>query len=65
MNNMMRGKIEACIELSDGNAEQFRFNVMKTTSLTFEGFHNLNATDVAYEMLKRGESINDVINATL
>ena len=65
MNNMMRGKIEACIELSDGNAEQFRFNVLKTTGLTFEGFHNLNATDVAYEMLMRGESIDDVIKAVL
>lgn len=65
MNDIMRGKIEACIELCEGDAEKFRSYVIATTGLTVQGFHHLNMTDVAFEMLKRGESVDDVIEAVM
>jgi len=65
MNNFFRGKIEACIELSEGDAEKFKKWSIKVTSLTDQGFHQLTITDTAYQMLKRGESISATINATL
>lgn len=65
MNDLFRGKVEACLELSNGDQEVFKTNVMKVTSLTDKGFHELNMTDVAYEMLKRGESVDNAINAVL
>lgn len=62
MNDIMRGKIEACIELSDCDAEKFKRDVMKVTGFTEKGFNNCAVTSVAYNMLKRNESINAVIN---
>jgi hypothetical protein len=65
MNDYMRGKIEACIELSDGDAEKFKQDVIKVTGLTDQGFHNLNMTDVAFDMLNRGEDLNEIMDAVL
>jgi hypothetical protein len=65
MNDVMRGKIEACLELSEGREYKFKKDVMKVTGLTDGGFHLLNITDVAYAMLRRGEKLETVINTVL
>lgn len=63
MNTTMAVKIETCIELCNGNANTFKKNVLKVTSLTDKGFHELGMTDVAFNMLQRKESIRDILNA--
>ena len=65
MNDIMRGKIEACLELCECDAEKFRAYVMATTGLTQQGFHNLNLTDVAFDMLNRGEDLEAIMDAVL
>jgi len=65
MNDIMRGKIEACIELSDGDAKTFRKIAMKVTGLTTIGFNSIESLNKAYRMLDDGRSINDTIHCCL
>jgi hypothetical protein len=65
MNNFTLGKIESCIEISNGDHNEFKRLVKKTTSLTDIGFHSCGVTDVAYKMMKRKEKIEDIIKAVI
>lgn len=65
MNTILATKIETCLELCNSDPDAFKKYVLKVTSLTDKGFHDLNRTDVAFEMLKRGESVEDTIKAVI
>jgi hypothetical protein len=60
MNDWMSGKIEACIEISEGSSENFKTLVMKTTELTSEGFHNMKPLNKAYKMMEQKNDINTI-----
>lgn len=65
MNDWMSGKIEACIEVSEGSSEKFKALVLKTTDLTGEGFHEMQPLNKAYQMMEQGYDIDSICKTVL
>lgn len=65
MNDFFRGKIEACIEISDGDPQKFKKMVMRVTGISPSGFKVLPMTSKAFLMMKRKEKLGDIIDAVV
>jgi hypothetical protein len=65
MNDVMRGKIEACLELSEGREYKFKKDVMKVTGLTDGGFHLLNVNDVDIRYAQTWREVRDCVDHSL
>lgn len=65
MNDWMSGKVEACIEISEGSPEKFKALVLKTTDLTSEGFHEMKPLNKAYQMMEKGQDIDTICKTVL
>lgn len=68
MNAIGIAKIEACLQLCSGKspdlkALDFKQKVFIVTGLTEQGFERLGCTDVAFDMLKEGKPIKEILNA--
>lgn len=61
MSIIFRTKIEVCLELSDGDPDKFKHNVLKTTGLSESEFHIRTLTSAPYRILQQGQSIKHVV----